>query len=704
MIATNLLGHGILERLRLHARYRAERLAYRFLREDGGSDTRTFAQLDRRARALGSRVRDRAAFGERALLLYPPGLEFIEAFLGCLAAGVVAVPALPPRRNRNAGRLHAILESARPRLVLGTRQALAALEAGGVARLATDEIECGADEGWEPPAVTPDTVAFLQYTSGSTGTPRGVVVTHGNIAANERALEAAFGHTPDSVVAGWLPPYHDMGLIGQLLQPLYVGFPAVLMSPVAFLREPVRWLRAITEYRATTAGAPNFAYDHCVQGISEELKKGLDLSSWAVAFNGAEPVRAETLDRFARAFAGVGFRPRAFLPCYGLAEATLLVSGGAAGRVPRRVWLRGDSLESHRVEEAVPGTPGARPFVSCGAPGAGTRVLIVHPEARTECRHGEVGEVWVASDSVAGGYWGEGEATRETFHAHLAGTGEGPFLRTGDAGFLLSGELYITGRLKDLIVVRGRNLYPQDVEAAVERALPFARANTVAAVPVEGSGGERLGIVIEADRALVREARSGPGVPALEALLERVRRAVSDDFEVPVWAVALVRPGLFPRTSSGKVQRRACRSLLLAGRDEVVHRWPAGGQEPAPEPAAGVSNRGGLRRLIHDKVVERLRAQGDAVPAVDDHTPLTSLGMTRSARPPSPPRWSEPQGSGSRRRSSTSAARSSSSPAAWRPGGRPPDIRKGPCWNRRGRPRRGGAPRCCGSTPGRPGP
>ncbi len=627
MTATQSLQYGLLDQLRAHAGDRPDRSAYRFLRDDHGSDALTFGQLARRVRALARRVRARAAPGDRALLLYPPGLEFIEAFLACLAAAVIAVPALPPGRTRNAARLRGILDSARPRLVLGTRQTLARLECEGPERLATD-VACASDEDFESAHITPDTVAFLQYTSGSTAAPRGVAVTHGNLAANERAIQAAFGHTPDSVMVGWLPPFHDMGLIGQLLQPLFVGFPCVFLSPVAFLREPALWLQAISDHRGTTSGGPNFAYDHCARGVTEEQKQGLDLHSWSVAYNGAEPVRAETLDRFARAFAGCGFRRSAFFPCYGLAEATLFVSGGLVRDSAGCVWLDGPALEGHRVAEVSPGAADARPLVSCGPPGRGTRVVIVHPETRLECALGDVGEVWVASESVAAGYWGDDEATRQNFNAYLADTGEGPFLRTGDAGFLRAGEFFIAGRLKDLIILRGRNLYPQDVEAAVERAVPFARANGVAAFAVDADGAERLAVVIEADRALVHRVRAdGRAAGELDTLVGRVQQAVSEELEAPVWAVAFVRPGGFPRTSSGKVQRGACRALLLEGGDEVVHLWRAGGEGLLVSESPLAAGRG-LRQLIHDRLLAWRRSEGDeSARAVDYHAHLTSLGV-----------------------------------------------------------------------------
>jgi acyl-CoA synthetase (AMP-forming)/AMP-acid ligase II/alkylation response protein AidB-like acyl-CoA dehydrogenase len=600
-------GNTILDRLFRHAGAFSDCLAYTFLRDNGEAEALTFAQLAGRVRTVAEWLQEHAALGDRALLLYPPGLAFIETFLACLATGVIAVPAYPPRRHRAGEAFRSVIEDAQPRLVLTTRQTVPAIEAGlaGLGSplpiLPSDEAEKRSGDGWRPPVLGPDTIAFLQFTSGSTGAPKGVIVTHGNIAVNEQQIERSFGHVSWSggeqrtVVVSWLPLFHDMGLIGDVLQPLYVGCPAIRMSPVAFLQEPVKWLKAISHYRGTTSGGPNFAYDYCVQHITEEQKKGLDLSCWKVAYNGAEPVRAETLDRFAAAFASCGFRPEAFFPCYGMAETTLFVSGGPHDKAPARVCVCSDSLEAHRLLPVPPTSRNARQLVSCGQLAEGTRVAIVDPETFVPCPPGKVGEVWVNSPSVARGYWNRPEETEAIFQARLAEGDDGPFLRTGDAGFLLDGELYLAGRLKDLIIIRGRNLYPQDVESTVERVVPFARANTCAAFGVEVDGAERLAVVIEADRALVQTAQAaekgkvenGPSPAAqLLDLVGSARAAISEEFEVLVYAVVFVRPGTFPRTSSGKVRRRVCRAGLLAGELNVVHAWQAGGETRLHVPSA----------------------------------------------------------------------------------------------------------------------
>jgi acyl-CoA synthetase (AMP-forming)/AMP-acid ligase II len=557
----------ILDRLRRHAQTHPDRLAYRFLRDNDASDTLTFGQLDRRLRVLAACLRQHAAAGDRALLLYPPGLEFIEAFLGCLAAGVIAVPAYPPRRNRKAERLQTIAEDAQPRLILTTcplRPGIEASELGaanGLPILATDALEGETGDTGSLPEATADTVAFLQYTSGSTGMPRGVVVSHGSLMANERAIQAAFGHTQDSIGVNWLPAFHDMGLIGTILQSLFLGCCSVLLAPNAFLLEPVRWLRAITEYQATTAGAPNFAYDHCVRSITEEQKQGLDLRSWKVAYNGSEPVRPETLDRFAAAFAACGFRPEMFYPCYGLAEATLFVSGGLPARRPTIRTVSASALEQGWAEDTPPNTADARALVSCGRPWQGQKILIVDPDAQTRCPEGRVGEIWVAGPSVAAGYWNRSEENERTFRAFLTDPAEGPFLRSGDLGFVRDGELFVTGRLKDVLIIRGRNHYPQDLEATVQSVHPALPAGGGAAFEIEADGEARLIVVQE----VVRGFRGD-----VAELLDGIRHAIAEQHGLQVHDLVFLEPGSLPKTSSGKVQRHACRAAYQRG---TLRRW-----------------------------------------------------------------------------------------------------------------------------------
>ncbi|HEV7516296.1 MAG TPA: AMP-binding protein, partial [Thermoanaerobaculia bacterium] len=498
----------------------------------------TYAELDLRAHAVGARLAESGLAGQRALLLYPPGLEFIVAFFGCLYAGVVAVPAYPPGSQRGLPRLLAIAADARPAAVLTTGEVAAKL--GALATqvpqlqqlrwLATDEMGDGPATGWEPRPQPGEAPAFLQYTSGSTSTPKGVVVSHGNLLHNERMIRQAFEQSEESVIVGWLPLYHDMGLIGNVLQPLYAGASCYLMSPLDFLERPRRWLAAVSRYRATTSGGPNFAYDLCLRKIGPAEREGLDLSSWRVAFNGSEPVRSQTLNDFAAAFAPCGFRPAAFFPCYGLAEATLFVTGGTRGEAPRIAAFSPAALEADR---AVPAPDeGGRELVSSGRPWMGQEVIIVEPESRRRCAEGGVGEIWIAGPSVAQGYWRRPEATEEDFRARLADEpAAGPFLRTGDLGFLDGGELFVTGRLKDLIILRGRNLYPQDVEQLAERADPALRPGCGAAFGIEVSGEERLVVAWELDPL---------AAPDMEAVAGAIRQKVAEGLEASVQEVVFL--------------------------------------------------------------------------------------------------------------------------------------------------------------------
>ena len=482
-MATNpesLPAHGyvprtLVELLRWRAAEQPNRVAYNFLADGETEEIQlSYGELDQRARAIGAWLQSKGATGERVLVLYPPGLEYIGAFFGCLYAGAVAVPAYPPRLNRNILRLQSIIEDARATAALSDLQnlytvaSLFAQNGRRVQCLDTDTISNEGAAEWKEPNAEADTLAFIQYTSGSTGVPRGVVLTHRNLLSNSEFLAHAFDYNSNSHCVTWLPVYHDMGLIGGILQPLYGGYPCTMFTPTALLQRPIRWLRAISNYKATISGGPNFAYDLCVRKITAEQRETLDLSSWRVAFNGSEPVRLETMERFSAAFESCGFRRESFFPCYGLAEATLIVSGGPAARPLRVKPVRARALEKHNVVETTSDEENARTLVGSGQAFAGEEVLIVNHITLTECQPGHVGEIWVAGESVAKGYWNREEETEQTFHARLAGAKEGSFLRTGDLGFLDNGELFVTGRLKDLIIIRGVNYYPQDIEQTVE--------------------------------------------------------------------------------------------------------------------------------------------------------------------------------------------------------------------------------------------
>jgi len=578
--------------------------SYVFLADGEVEEERlSHAALDRRARGIAAALAAEVPAGERALLLYPPGLDFIAAFLGCLYAGVVAVPASPPRPRRDDARLRSIVEDSLPRVVLTTSKSLATYQRlswlAELSWLATDGLP---EEDWEGISPLLESPAFLQYTSGSTGTPKGVIVSHANLLHNEQLIQNAFGQDESSVVVGWLPFYHDMGLIGNVLQPLFSGAGCVLMSPMAFLQRPRRWLEAISRYRGTTSGGPNFAYDLCVDRIDEAAREGLDLASWAVAFNGSEPVRAATLERFATAFAPCGFRREALFPCYGLAEATLFVAGPCRG-------------EGHRVANAE--GSGARPPVSCGEIWGGQEVAIVAPETLEEAGPGEVGEIWISGPSVAMGYWNRPAATTATFQARLARRGGRGFLRTGDLGFLKGGQLFVTGRLKDLIIVRGRNHYPQDLELTVKGSHPALGAGLGAAFAVDWEGGEAVALVQEAD--LRRSADWG-------AALEAARVAVAEEHGVALQALLLVKPGAVPRTTSGKVQRHLCRRLYLEGGFAPLAAWQPGVIQEQPEPTAlpDAADVPAIAAWLRGLLARRL---GVAADRLDPRQPLLRQGL-----------------------------------------------------------------------------
>jgi acyl-CoA synthetase (AMP-forming)/AMP-acid ligase II len=415
--------------------------------------------------------------------------------------------------------------------------------------------------------MTSNTLAFLQYTSGSTAQPRGVMLNHGHLLHNEQMIQQAFQQTERSIIVGWLPLYHDMGLIGNVLQPLYAGARCILMSPAHFLQSPVRWLQAISRYKATTSGGPNFAYDLCTRKITSEQRAQLDLSSWTVAFNGSEPVHPDTLDRFIAAFGPCGFRPEAFFPCYGLAEATLFVSGSLKSAPPVIHNIDGTALEHNRIVPVSAQKKDAVRVVACGRSWLDQQILIVDPESSKSCEPDAVGEIWLSGPSIAQGYWNRAEDSECTFGAYLADSGKGPYLRTGDLGFISDGQLFITGRLKDLIIIRGRNHYPQDIEQTVQQSHTRLRPGCGAAFSIDVCGEERLVVVQEVDRHCQHQE--------VEEIIATINQAVTAEHELTVYAVALIRPGTLPKTSSGKLQRHACRANFLNSNLDLVGEWRA---------------------------------------------------------------------------------------------------------------------------------
>jgi len=566
----------LIDLLRYRALHQPDQTGFTFL-PDGETEgtSLTYQELDRQARAIAAQLQLLEATGSRALLLYPfsATLEFIAALFGCFYAGVVAVPTHAPRPNQSS-RLQGFGVDAQVTLVLTTTSLIANLDPGNTQNpqlaalrwLATDNITSSLAESWQEPMVSSDTLAYLQYTSGSTGMPKGVMVSHGNTLHNSAMIYQFFGHTSNSRGVIWLPLYHDMGLIGGVLQPIYGGFSVILIPPGALLQKPVRWLQAISRYQATTSGGPNFAYEVACQRITPEQRASLDLSSWEVAFNGAEPVRAETLERFTATFEPCGFRREAFYPCYGMAETTSFLCGGLKTAAPIIQHVDRAALEQNRVAIANESQVGTRRLVGCGQIGLDEKIAIVDPESLTQCPADQVGEIWVSSPSVGKGYWNRPEQTEQAFNAYLADSEEGPFLRTGDLGFLLNGELFITGRLKDMMIIWGRNHYPQNIELTVEQSHPALRHSAGAAFALEVNGEEQLVVAQEVERSYLRKLN-------VEQVVEAIRQAIAEQHMVEVYAVLLLRTGSIPKTSSGKIQRQTCRTRFLERSLDIVGEW-----------------------------------------------------------------------------------------------------------------------------------
>ncbi|MEL6223569.1 MAG: type I polyketide synthase, partial [Cyanobacteria bacterium J06627_8] len=579
---------NLVDLLRFRAASTPNSQAFVFLRDGEEEDNElTYRDLDQRARAIAAALQDRGASGERALLLYSPNLDFITAFWGCLYAGVLAVPAYPPRPNQTLTRLRAILEDSAAAFAMTTGPQLANMgrlleqnpDFATLQWVTTDDVSQGIEDTWSPRAIATDTLAFLQYTSGSTGTPKGVMVSHSNLMHNARFIRESFDDSSESKSVCWLPPYHDMGLIGGVLQPIYLGAPAALMSPVSFLQRPFRWLKAMSYYRARTAGAPNFAYDLCVRQVSPEQREQLDLSNWTLAFSGAEPVRAETIERFSETFAPCGFRKEAFYPCYGMAEATLFVTGGDRQSSPTVATVRSQSLERSQIEMVAPDETvddeEIRQLVSCGRCHPEQTLRIVNPETQEICPENTVGEIWVSGAGMAQGYWKRPQQSIETFYATIAASAndadtssdkQHPFLRTGDLGFLNNDELFVTGRIKDLIVIRGLNHYPQDIELTVDQCNPALRQGCSAAFSVDVEGEERLILAQEVERRALRQ------LPVAD-ITQAVRQAIAEHHQLQIHAVVLLKTGSIPKTSSGKIQRHACKAGFLEGTLDVVGQW-----------------------------------------------------------------------------------------------------------------------------------
>ena len=572
---------NLVEILQNRALKQPNHIAYRFL-SDGKTESGnlTYEELDRQARAIAAKLQSISKSGSRVLLVYPyhNGLEFISSFFGCLYAETIAVTTSPPRHGKEVIKLLERAISSGSKVVLTTAEFLKTIKTGialdrelakstqDFTFLATDTLPSSLSSSWQTPKIERDTLAFLQYTSGSTGIPKGVMITHGNILSNQEMIRQSFQHTEETIVVGWLPMFHDMGLIGNVLQPLYLGRPSILMSPVSLAQKPFEWLKAITHYQATTSGGPNFAYDLLCHWATPENLADLDLSSWSVAFSGAEMVRAETIDRFSEIFKPCGFRREAFYPCYGMAETTLFITGGVKSAPPVVKYVDGDALEQNQVIAAKPEQKGAKAIVSCGHTWLDTKAIIVEPESLTKCSSDRIGEIWVSGSGVGKGYWQQPEATKETFEANLPNDSQETWLRTGDLGFIEAGELYITGRLKEVMIFWGKYCYPQHVEKTVQESHSALRPNCGAAFSIDVDTTERLVITQEVERSSLRNLN-------VEEMVKAICQAVAKEHEVEVYAIAFLKTGSIPKTSSGKIQRPGCRAKFLSGDLNIVAQW-----------------------------------------------------------------------------------------------------------------------------------
>ncbi|WP_371525599.1 aminotransferase class I/II-fold pyridoxal phosphate-dependent enzyme [Streptomyces sp. NBC_01283] len=604
--------------------------AYRFLTSaDDAGETWTYRELDLRARAVAVGLRRENLGGKPVLLLLPPGLDYIAAFFGCLYAGALAVPAYPPNRARSgqtltrlaavaqdSGATHALTTRAVRETAVGLLASSAPSGLDDLCWLVSEELDTAQADLWDDPGSTADSVAFLQYTSGSTSTPKGVMVGNGNLVRNLRSIHLRLGHDEESALVSWLPPYHDMGLIGGILTPLYSGIPAHLMSPLTFVQRPLTWLETLSRTGASTSIAPNFGFEQCLQRVTAEQRAGLDLSRWRVAVNGAEPVQADTLDRFAEVFASCGFDRTALLPCYGLAEATLLVTGVGRGDELSVDGFDAAALGSGVAEPVGPTTVRTTRVVGCGTAVDGVAVAVVDTGTHRRAAEGRLGEIWVTGASVAQGYWKNPAATAETFEARLHDAPRTAWMRTGDLGFLRDGELFVAGRIKDVVIVQGRNLYPHDIERTAEEATDAIRPGNCAAFGIPTPTGEQLVLACEISAQRADE-------PA--AVLATLRARIAEEHEVAPHAVLLLKPSTIPMTTSGKIQRRATRDALL-GLSLTVVAGSVTRDEAAPEPAdLTVAER---RSRAADAVLRAVTALSDATDVrADDERSFDRLGI-----------------------------------------------------------------------------
>jgi acyl-CoA synthetase (AMP-forming)/AMP-acid ligase II len=579
MIKSPAEAKSLVDIVQFYSNQKGDDIAYVYLVDGEEHEARiTFAELDRQSRAFAATLQKFTQPGGHALLLYPSGLEFIVAFLGCLYAGVVAIPTIVPHLKRATPRFRSMLGDAQAVVACTQLELFDKLkllfeeypEFHELKWVVNEQIETGVEVDWKQVNNKPDELAFLQYTSGSTSTPKGVMITHLSLLETIRDLQQGCAFDDHSTMASWLPIFHDLGLISGLLMPLYSGRPSYFMAPIAFLEKPYRWLQAISKFKATHSAAPNFSYDLCAQKVTDEEKVSLDLSSIKIIGNAAEPVRLETMQMFSDAFKSCGFDFNLFAPAYGLAEATVKVSSRIYGQDISYCTLDADALAKHKLVYLPEEDPKGYVSVGCGGSSIDAEILIVNPQTKMQCPVDEVGEIWVKSSSIAQGYWGRPEETEKTFRAHLLPSNEGPFMRTGDLGFFHNGQLHITGRIKDMVIIQGRNFYPQDIELTIEKCHPALRPSFGAAFAVEDNQVDHLVVVQE----VKREFRKSDD---FEGIANAIRMAVAKNHGLRVQAVVLIMPSTIQKTTSGKIQRNATRDTFLSGDLETLYEWRAPG-------------------------------------------------------------------------------------------------------------------------------
>ena len=567
----------IVNTLRHRSVIHPEKRAFTFLANGEDEEgSLTYGELDRGARNIAIKLNRLGLKGKNVLMFYPPGLDFIIAFFGCLYSGTIPATAYPPRKNRSVHRIHLIAEDCRAEAILTTDFISQSLERNFSDDPLLSKIVWHTTDTWsinDTSATYNDEpqfeeLAFLQYTSGSTGTPKGVMVSHRNIMYNLRSLQMIFMITPDDVAVHWVPQFHDLGLIFGILETVFSGSHTILIPPFIFIAHPFFLLQAITKYRATVSGQPDFAFNHCVDKIDEELRNMLDLSTLRVMYSGAEPVRKSTLDRFLATFSPVGLKPETLIPAYGMAESTLILTGAVEPRPTFYLPVKASELNKNIVEPLLSGEQSGdvQWIASNGKPTIDTSILIIDPETGEIQQSEKVGEIWAKGSTITMGYYGNPDMTATVFKRSPAGLNDPVWLRTGDLGFGYNDELFITGRIKDLIIVHGRNFYPQDIEETLESSHETIKKTCSAAFSIEYNGKERLAIVAEIRKTIFK--------PDTEKIIDTIVASVSSEFEIHPVRVALVKTGSIIKTSSGKIMRQANRESLLSNKfDVIAERW-----------------------------------------------------------------------------------------------------------------------------------